>query len=880
MLELSRSRGVSSVAHLTVVAFLLTVPGASRAEQPISVPPHTRGKHVYAIPSGFVPPLVGAAGVAELEREAAKLRFPFYIVFVESLPGSGDEDARAARAVDHLAETWAERGAGYDVATSQVFLLSYSPRKYRFLAGARFRAELGFEREAHAPYTRIFDAAVSGTPKDPKGGILGLMKAVDEHLFDATDPGRVAARRAQEALAAQRALEAAQVAERDGARAQLLAEADALERLVARDGHEAEDVARARAVVGRARLSRTIQATGDLLSLAGEVRAVREAIEARAEARLAQVERQEARRNLAVVLAMVILCGSGLFVAFRRRSRSAAAEALEVELGDWAERIERGTARYVDFYGERDALLPLASAGGETSQLFSAVTREVDSIYTALRAMELQVERCRALARSAGPLSVAPLLDAVERLEAPFEIDTGELAKADLFGPPTKKVRLDPTTLAAELEDRFRRSQEGWARLHAAAELRDRPARAAFPTDGLDRLLARAKEQAVPELWLADHPLFGDDASDATLYDGLEAVRATDPVAYLSRLEGLRAQETGCAARLERVVAARASLDAVRVAQVSHRPTVLDPSDDPRVTLAEAQRFEERMARAIEAVAGVEAVEAAAAGAKTLFERVRVQLAEIDAAVEGTERSSKATRGRAAHLAAELAEVERAVGAGEAHHHLDEAHADLDEARRDLAAGAEQVNVVTTLLAASRHLEARRASDRAGASLEAAARAMGRARERLAEGERLRAEYFAKRQSLERGRAEAASRIARYGGSAGDLAVIPGAYGAGRARWSVLLAELSGVESSWRDAERRAKRAYEVAQEAQREAEESARRAREAREASERRSSSHYASSWGHGSSSSRSSSSRSGSSSSGGSWGGSSGSSSSGGSW
>jgi hypothetical protein len=74
----------------------------------------------------------------------------------------------------------------FDADTSNVFLLTYEPRKYRMLAGKRWNTELGFRREAHKPYTSLFDRAVAQTPKDPKGGIIATMRAVDEYLWKQT----------------------------------------------------------------------------------------------------------------------------------------------------------------------------------------------------------------------------------------------------------------------------------------------------------------------------------------------------------------------------------------------------------------------------------------------------------------------------------------------------------------------------------------------------------------------------------------------------------------------------------------------------------------------------------------------------------------------
>ena len=84
---------------------------------------------------------------------AANLHNPFYVIIVDKLPDlsadqradsrskgyteTGDE-LKASYAIDRLAEDWAAAYPDiYEVQTSSVFLLSFSPRQYRLLAGSR-----------------------------------------------------------------------------------------------------------------------------------------------------------------------------------------------------------------------------------------------------------------------------------------------------------------------------------------------------------------------------------------------------------------------------------------------------------------------------------------------------------------------------------------------------------------------------------------------------------------------------------------------------------------------------------------------------------------------------------------------------------------------
>jgi hypothetical protein len=176
---------------LLVAALLLPV--SVFASGHLMAPTLVKGQFVYTIPADFDPLLVRRAGLDELNEAVKSLHFPYYIVVIRDLPGSGDESTRTHDATDGLAADWTDAG-GFDPAVSQIIVLSYNPRKLGLLAGVKFKSELGFERDAHLPYLQIFDRAVKGTPKDPKGGIKSMIKAIDDYLFDQTDPMLIAAR--------------------------------------------------------------------------------------------------------------------------------------------------------------------------------------------------------------------------------------------------------------------------------------------------------------------------------------------------------------------------------------------------------------------------------------------------------------------------------------------------------------------------------------------------------------------------------------------------------------------------------------------------------------------------------------------------------------
>ncbi len=154
--------------------------------QALEIPELKHGQFVYTVPPNFDPPLIDLSGLRELNQEALKLHEPYYIVLIDKLDAN---DSTGEAAIESLAASWkTQYPERFNAKRSQIFVLAYQPRKYRFLAGTQFIDQYGFERSAHLPYTQIFENAVKTEPKDPKTGIIEMMQAVDKYLKSADQP--------------------------------------------------------------------------------------------------------------------------------------------------------------------------------------------------------------------------------------------------------------------------------------------------------------------------------------------------------------------------------------------------------------------------------------------------------------------------------------------------------------------------------------------------------------------------------------------------------------------------------------------------------------------------------------------------------------------
>lgn len=819
-------------------------------------------RRVQVHPPDFDPPLIGRAGIRRLETELARLRYPFHVVLAQALPGFGDEDERAKALTDGLAAAWSSQG--YDPAISTVFALTFEPRTFSLLVGSRWGAELGLRDAALDPYLDKFLARVRATPTDPVGGIIAMAQALDEHIFDQIDPARVAARKAA-------ALEKARMQ----ARLRLGEAINRAEALLRDEDHTPADVTPFRERIERAR---ALMPTADEATLTHEVIALQEDLRPLAEHVSASREAARARAQLVTTVLIVV----GLLLAFalvffivrsaqlsrRRKAFAAIADA-------WDERTKNAAGRYVEFYGKRDAILGLLELEGKTAALLEQVTAEVDGIYSAVAAMEAHVDACADEARRARWFRLAPIDRALAKIEAPFDFDTGVLNEADLFGPPTKQLRIDPQTLEAELESRFASSIMGWKRLETAAELRFHEAVALFPHTLLDGLLETAAAQRIPARWLVDHPLFGDEAQDKTIWEEADQWRWKDAIAFLEAIEALRERHAAVEARLARLVAVRERIAAVRLAELPEiapaGTTTYDAADDPADTIEDAKSAEIDLDRKILAadLASLDRIEEAAAATVALYEETAAQIQRIRDALAFAEPEVQAAQRLMDNALSALDELGRQAERAAGVHLFSRASTFVEVAARRLESGRAELDQARARLAQRRHLDAHRLAERAKAAMVAVREEAERGLEHIDALDQTRLAYERRVSEMSAVREAKIAEIRRYNGTS-----FPDAWHAPAvslpADFAELTRALDAVVEIWNGHVRTARIAWEEAERRRREAEEAERRRRAA--AAARRASS---TSWSSSSSSSsrssfssfRSSSSSSSSRSSSGGW-------------
>lgn len=861
---------------LLVICFLATACASAALGAPDVVP----GRFVYTIPQGFDPPLIGRAGVARIQHAARQLHFPYYVVLVESFNGETDDDT--ARYIDNLAQQW-QQDPDFNAAKSSIFMLSYNPRKYRFIAGSFWEHELGFAREAHAPFTAIFVKYVSSSRKDPTTGIIRMMQAVDRYFVVESDPKTIAARKeaARKAeLARQEALRQAEIARKkaeearalQSARDQLNNEVVTLDELLASEPRflpaNADEY---RAERENANVIVQLTDRNQILAGAAALRMKNDSLRTYIEAKQREAQNRQLKllgQSAAAFVAAVVLIA---LLVMRFRTYTRLKRAVDRQCTEWETAISNAQPKYLSFDEERGMIAGLKDLTGRTKEVYDSATREVDDIFIAIGAMLNHINECRGMAKSGSFLRLGPLKRAFDNLDREFVADTKQLADVRLFAPDTRQVTLKPSEAMRQLEERFGRAIAQWNHLKQASEIRFKKAEEVFTQTRLDELIKTADENGIPHRWLSDHPLFGDDTSDQALYTRVNQGRMDDPVAFLEQLEGLQAGEAEVAGRLNRLVEAVQVSKSSRVETVPDLSmTVLQPQDDPAVTFDAARREEARFTALLQSRDDVTEVEQQAEAVRDLYRKCVEQAVMAQQAVEQARQELDQARKRLADVSVQGQEAEQMVREREpVFAGMQGSRSSLANGRRYLDAGKTDLDSAESLLAQRRHLEASAGARQAVNQLASAEREFGECREQCQDLDRTKQEFEEKLADMENRQEQYERRLRRYGRRARlhgfDYKPSPGALD-----YYLLLRQMDDLESEWKREVRQAQVIYEEEERRRREREEEERRSSWS---SSSFSSSSSGSSWG----SSRSSS------SSGGSWGGSSSSSkssSSGGSW
>jgi len=749
----------------------------------------------------------------------------------------------------------------------------------------------------HKPFTDRFRSKVAKTPQDPAGGIRDVMTAVDDMLWSRTDP-RVVGPRARKELEDQIArrrslmaavnevekaslapmvddslavLERSDIDEMHRMRDSLRADNDrvaaavkalqtahiVLDRTLADlettladsvvDGTEAQSAAQA--TLNRLQAKKSDALTPEALSvLVDQAREAIGVLDAILNAHRAEQRRKHHQRLMGGMGGtFLVMLGLGA-IAIRRYRRTRSAARFEEARKKREEQLTHAAARYTSLeLNDRAALHVLADGcTGITTEELAAVQAELDDIYAGIKALERALARCVDIARAAGPLAWPTFDRATKAIDATFTFDTGQLKHDALFEGPTHVLEVDPPSFMAALDDRFTAVVARRQDLLNAAAIRFRPAVDLLPHEDFDELLARARAHGIPDTWLNDHPLYGDDESDAKVWGGLDRIRQDDPLACLRQLDRLRATHTGCDERISSLHAALSALDKVSTDSApTHPASTVSPSDDPTTSWTRARGLEVR-ARTILAMGSasddvVDLLQRFEDAAAT-YRQAQHQAQAIEDAVRTIGFDISSAQRSAHNVQGLIASRQDAIQqAARIHKRAAEAVDWLRSGQRRLDEAQDQLTSASALRTQHRHLDASRTTQATVATLSLVEDDLAQIDSHLHDLEAQRRRWEEQSAAAAAKRRAAASRVTEYGGTS-RLDSIPSVSNAmGPVDYGAQLAALQAIEAQWRATVRSAKRSYE-----QKKAAEAARR-RAAQAASS--SSSSFGSSSGGGSS-------------------------------
>lgn len=578
----------------------------------------------------------------------------------------------------------------------------------------------------------------------------------------------------------------------------------------------------------------------------------------------AEAERVAAEERAELVRTVAPWAGGGLIVAVagagaalgRRRARAAEA-SFRANVAGRRGRLELAENTFASFRVDtelRDRIVELRLKGPVTLGAFEEVSTTLDRIQVGLAALR---ERLDTLEKgvAAGPLSAAPWEAAEAALEAPFQVETGRILHR-LFASPSETVELVPAPFMEALEADYTRARAGWERLLDAVDASLRRATDDLTVEPLVQHHLALDAAGLPRAWAGAHPLAADPEAS---WAALEALRTSDPVAYLDALDGALADAALAAETVSTVLTGKGEVEAARARALA----VPDPGDtvvedvphrDPALALAHAKALHAALDRLLQLdEAGTNSAEErlaaidfdAVADAWDELAVRRSSLARTVVSVAGALAAGEKRVGELhARFVATRAAAERLAGEHAAHA-MGGVWAEVGEAASDLAQADAALASAREALATRRHAAAEEAVERATvehgealANLEQLTALMGRL-------VAAKADVLRQLATLDEARADFVTELAGYGAfgnlhllSGGDQlhAALRGEPDTGRIDWQARQDRLRAVISAWSGATRSAGAAYRAEQERLRRLrEEEERQRRLAREAEERR---------------------------------------------
>ena len=665
---------------MILTSLLLVSSLAWAYEGPLQPPTQVEGQYVYTVPQGARIRGVTAQGMDSLNEKISQLHHPMYVIITDDLPRLSDVHRQYARdqkfrgkqneivaktVTEYLRGDMADANSYYDPMVHHLLYINVGPNAYNWYVGQEWENSLGLVRKALVPYDRTFQNKAKRT-KNPLLAAEAMVTQLDNFIFDQTDPARIEARR----VAAERARKAREL---NAARSDLREQVDLYETLL-ESPYAPEDTETYAMYLDKGRI--LLRSGMPAQEMAQHARMMGSEV-----APLEHDVSENRRHVYAQMFATALKWGIPLSLLFmlvlvmvqRYEELQRVRAKYHREHAYWSEKLRNAELKWSDFYMKRESLDVGMKFTGDTESARQKITESADNINVNLRAMRALLDEADKVIASAKIPTVAVYQKALALFEDSYDFDTGKVDPTSLFTPFKETISMTLVGFADHTEREFRILYSSFDEWLDSRKAWQSDAETDLAHDILDKIVDICAQNHFPADWYAEHPLAGDDESDKAFWDSLNALRRTDPMTYLTKVEELRTWEDARLKSLQILVEKRE-----RVARLSDGMAErvanfvveqgLPADQDPTSLLRMAERRAEMAEAAVASAATIEQATLLTGYAGDSYLKISRQMASLTKIREGYGKSLVALRRSVDSAQRELSEVTQKVDVDASEH--------------------------------------------------------------------------------------------------------------------------------------------------------------------------------------------------------------------
>lgn len=261
------------------------------------------------------------------------------------------------------------------------------------------------------------------------------------------------------------------------------------------------------------------------------------------------------------VWALLVLLPIFYTLLKRRRERlSAIREKFSSNLAEMRSNLEYEEERLTRYTEELSTFPPLKGSLGETKRLLDFFTEQMVIAHRLLKKLRQTIEQGENVLAHSSILKLYPLEKARTEIRQYHDWGTTGLTDEERGGIPEKEILIAPIRLGRRPENIsiFWASEvnvnDAITKLKEALEVEGRSIFDIVPQARVEELLTKAQNAGIHVSLVDDHSLLEDADVVADLYLQLQALKETDPVSFMYKVEELNRETTEMEERAERLL--------------------------------------------------------------------------------------------------------------------------------------------------------------------------------------------------------------------------------------------------------------------------------------------------------------------------------------